>query len=250
MRINKKSDLPKWFEIEKYNKIKALPDDEIAYLICCRCNDLLTGRYNKEGYFDNDLYCGEFYSDRDAMTIKQSDSNLNISSSSSITPISIGNLSVFIDDLRDINVHIKNESVKNNHLSAYEIHGMSITSWNGVICGINLMTHQDETIIEDLRVLLKKWRKELDLEETLSLINNSWGVIKTKIINYNIFAFFDLQLWQLATGNSITSGVLSVTLYPEGEYDSIQIAQTIKPFSEKLFTYETLEKIEREISNK
>ncbi|CDM90048.1 DUF6387 family protein [Xenorhabdus bovienii] len=248
MRINKKSDLPKWFDIEKYNKIKTLPDDEIAYLILCRCNDLLAGRYNKEGYFDNVLYCGELCSDD--KIIKRSGNECKISSSPSIIPISIGHLNIFKNYLFDIGVNIEDEYVKYNHLSAYEMHNMSITSWSGVVCGIDLLTKQDETIINELRVLLKKWRRELDFEEAPSLLNNSWEIIKSKIINYNVFAFFDLQLWQFATGNSITGGVLSVTLYPEGEYDSTQIAQTIKPFSDKLFTYETLEKIEREISNK
>ncbi|MBD2796012.1 hypothetical protein ID856_05595 [Xenorhabdus sp. 18] len=249
MRISKKSDLPKWFNIKNYERIKDLPDDEIAYLITCRINDLMTERFKGKNYFENHVYYGDdFWNCTPEITpIKTKN---RISSSSSVTPLTINDINTFRNDLLDIGIDLNSNDEKGNHISAYEHFGMSITSWHGVVCSINLLTSQDETIISDLRVLLKKWRAELDFEEKPSLISSSWEVIKPKIINYNIFAFLDLQLWQLATGNSITSGVLSVTLYPEGEYDSIQISQTIKPFSEKLFTSETLEKIEREISHK
>lgn len=226
-----------------------LPDDEIAYLILCRANDLLTGRYNKNGYFENDLYYGENYLEGLNKLVTINDKT-RISSSSSISPISLNQIGTFKKDLSEIGIDINDEHIKNHHLSAIEMCGVSITSWPGVVCSIDLLTNQDETIIAELKVLLKKWRAELSFEEPLPLINSSWEVIKNKIINYNAFAFCDLHMWQMATKKTITSGVLAVTLYPEGQFDSIQIAQTIKPFMGKLFTFETLEKIEREISNK
>ncbi|MDE9519812.1 DUF6387 family protein [Xenorhabdus bovienii] len=249
MRINKKSDLPKWFNIENYKYMKELKDDEIFYLILCRLNDLVAKSFYDDNYFERNPYCG-IESIEFNLREKTSKGKYELSSSSSITPVSIANLNGFKEELLDIGIDMQDRNIKRNHISTYKQDNSPLAYWDGVVCSIHLLNYQDETIIEQLRGLLKKWRKELDIEESLPLINNSWEVIKSKIINYNIFAFFDLQLWQFATGNSITGGVLSVTLYPEGEYDSTQITQTIKPFSEKLFTYETLEKIEREISNK
>lgn len=249
MRINKKSNLPEWFDMENYKAIADFPDDEIVYLIQCRANDILTKRYNKNGYFENDLYYGENHPEG-LNKFAKVNGKTRISSSSSISPISLSQINAFKKDLSEIGIDINDEHIKNNHLSAIEVYGVSITSWPGVVCSIDLLTKQDETIIDELKVLLKKWRSELNFEEHHPLIGSSWEVIKNKVINYNAFAFCDLQMWQMATKNTITSGVLAVTLYPEGQFDSIQIAQTIKPFTEKLFTFETLEKIEREISNK
>ncbi|CDH23231.1 DUF6387 family protein [Xenorhabdus bovienii] len=107
----------------------------------------------------------------------------------------------------------------------------------------------DSLIIDSVKRLLPIWRKDLGIEPLEKPISSSWEVLRNKILNYKIIPLLDLLIWEKKTKNKITNGVLAVTLYPDGEFDSINIAQTIKPFLEKILSFYSIEKIRREVSN-
>ena len=79
-------------------------------------------------------------------------------------------------------------------------------------------------------------------------INNSWDVVRKKIIEYRVLPYIDLMIWANINNFSIPHGVMAVALFPHGDRDNFMIIQTIKPFIDKLMTYESLEKLRREIS--
>ncbi|MGP9437433.1 DUF6387 family protein, partial [Ewingella sp. AOP8-B2-18] len=79
-------------------------------------------------------------------------------------------------------------------------------------------------------------------------LNNAWSVIRRKIVEYRVLPYMDLISWAIENEAVITHGVLAVSLFPDGEKDGFAIAQTIKPFVEKLVADGSLEKIRREIS--
>lgn len=106
----------------------------------------------------------------------------------------------------------------------------------------------DKLIIDSLSRLIPEWRKEMGVLVSEEPVNSSWAVSRAKILDYKIIPLFDLLAWSEKTNNSITNGVLAVTLFPDGEYDSINIAQTIKPFLDKIFNFSSTEKFKREIS--
>ncbi|MBD8153334.1 DUF6387 family protein [Pantoea agglomerans] len=124
---------------------------------------------------------------------------------------------------------------------------------NVIIDGINLyasidLSVPDEILLGDFKKLLPKWREELGIEAEEIKVTNSWAVIKKKIIEYNVLPYIDLFIWSRIKGVSIPGGVLAVSLFPDGDKEQFAIAQTIKPFIERLMTEESLEKIKREIS--
>lgn len=51
MRINKKSDLPKWFKLSDYEIYKDMKDDDMLDQLCCRSNALMVGEFKKDGFF-------------------------------------------------------------------------------------------------------------------------------------------------------------------------------------------------------
>ncbi|HCB7180807.1 TPA: hypothetical protein M2A19_004400, partial [Escherichia coli] len=64
-----------------------------------------------------------------------------------------------------------------------------------------------------------------------------------------IIPLIDLLSWELSTDRKISLGVLAVSLYPDGEKDTFAIAQTVKPFLEKIMRSDSLEKIRKMLSN-
>lgn len=124
---------------------------------------------------------------------------------------------------------------------------------NVIIDGINLfasidLSVPDEILLGDFKKLLPKWREELGIDVEEIKVTNSWAVIKKKIIEYNVLPYIDLLTWARIKGVTIPGGVLAVSLFPDGDKEQFAIAQTIKPFVDRLMTYESLEKIKREIS--
>lgn len=106
----------------------------------------------------------------------------------------------------------------------------------------------DDILVGDFKKLLKIWRKELGMESEEVPLNNYWQVIRRKIIDYKVLPYIDLMHWAKVKGVSIPSSVLTVALWPYGERGDFGIYQTIKPFIEKIMTWDSLEKLKREIS--
>ncbi|MDC9621516.1 DUF6387 family protein [Xenorhabdus sp. XENO-7] len=119
---------------------------------------------------------------------------------------------------------------------------------SSIVIQLDLDT-DDSLIIDSIKRLLPIWRKDLGINPLNKPISSSWEVLRSKIINYKIIPLLDLLIWEKKTNNKITNGVLAVTLYPDGEFDSINIAQTIRPFLEKILSFYSIEKIRREVSD-
>lgn len=256
MRINKKSDLPKWFSLPDYECYKNMPDDELIYQLESRSNAYYTEQSKQDNFFGETLCNGIFRSEYEGVVPfwenKEHDKKFYLSKSRAISPLSLRDLNFMQASLKDkMDITLDGKVDVDFHDDYQHVSAMDLASvyFEGIFCRINIFKH-DEIIIDELRVLLKKWRRETYIDEPESLIKNGWEVIRNKIIDYNAFPMIDLMLWEMATGHKITTGVLAVALFPEGEYDSIQINQTIKKFVVALLDYRTIEKIEHEISNK
>ncbi|ELJ5835064.1 MULTISPECIES: DUF6387 family protein [Enterobacter cloacae complex] len=256
MRINKKSDLPKWFSLSDYECYKNMSDNELINQLEGRCNAYCTEQSKQFGFFGKTLYKGVIKSEYEGVVSfgknKEYDKTFYLSKSRTISPISIRDLNfMWINLIEKKDIHIDGKVDVDFHDDYQHVSAIDLASlfFDGLFCRINILKH-DDIIIDELKILLKKWREELDIKEPEPLIKNGWEVIRNKIIDYNAFPMIDLMLWEMATGHKITTGVLAVALFPEGEYDSIQINQTIKKFVVALLDYRTLEKIEHEISNK
>lgn len=256
MKISNKKDLPKWFDLSDYDCYKIMPDDEIIYQLFCRYNALIAEEYKKHNVFFTKKISKGVYVYNDNLTPiwekNDFDKNLHLSKCNSISPMTIRDARFIFGRVRDETGIIISDQVDEDfndmYISVSAIDKISVI-FDGVFCKVNLMK-SDEVILYEMSKLLKIWRDELDIPNDDALIKNGWSVIKDKILSYCIFPLIDLILWEKAMSNKITNGVLAVSLFPNGEYDSINIAQTIKPFAISLLDYKNLEKIEHEISNK
>ncbi|PAV01570.1 hypothetical protein CBG25_15920 [Arsenophonus sp. ENCA] len=123
-------------------------------------------------------------------------------------------------------------------------------SYGDVYLKINV-NHPDEDLLQELLYLIGSWRKTLNIEDpNKDVVIQSWDVVKAKLIKYKAIPLLDLWMWSDITGNRIKNEVLAVTLYPDGEYGSNNIAQTIEPFLEKIFSFFSMKKFSREILEK
>lgn len=142
---------------------------------------------------------------------------------------------------------LKDDIANHGKLASYCSDPVSLIMGGALYVSINLDV-PDEILISDMKNLLPKWRNELGIEAEEIQLNNSWSVVRKKIIEYNVLPYIDLYLWSNMNGVSIPGGVLAVSLFPDGDKEQFAIAQTIRPFIDRLMTYESLEKIKREIS--
>lgn len=125
---------------------------------------------------------------------------------------------------------------------------VSIISDDGSSLLLNIdVSTPDEILLSEFKRLIPIWRKELNVEKSLS-ISSSWAVVRKKIIDYKVIPYIDLTIWAYANRITIPHGIMSIALFPCGERDLFSIAQTIKPFVETLMAFESLEKLKQEIS--
>lgn len=244
MRISKKSNMPKWFNLDNYNKFMALDDDMFITQIIVRNNDYLTEVFKQDGYFEDKLSSGLYPLTYPKCNLRKDFNDFRIAASRIFQPLSLLSL-----DLINENINSAASEVKENSYNHIDVVSNTPFFDGDIHCSIRLDA-QDDLIINDLKRLLPQWREQLGITLDEDRIKNSWSIVRSKIISYQAIALYDLLLWQKATGNQITNGVLAVSLYPEGDFDSTNIVQTIKPFVENLFSDSSIEKFDAEISNK
>jgi len=285
MKINSKKQLPKEFDLKKYEQLDSMSDKDLFRQVYCRMgwrdnwSDELASYYlefgeclpiDEEDPFNElknalpDWYYNQFVGGKDFMDRyhEKSKTCLNLSTGYSVGYLSrsqvryfagsndligdrVGKPFIIPDD--EIDKLMEEDEVNHGLLMAREGDAVSLVLNETLYLSVNL-TVTDEIILGDIRKLLPVWREELGVSVEEQPVNSSWGVIRKKIIDYKVLPFIDLMLWARVKKLSIPSGVMAVALFPDGEKDGYAIVQTIKPFVEKLMTFDSLEKLKREIS--
>lgn len=263
MRITSKKDLPAWFDLERYNKFQSFDDDDLIYQLERRRIFKSTGGICDDDYFECHVKNNFDYSyipildaeDGKFMNVIEiTDSEIDgykntaklIDSGDALEPLDV-------DCIREINSELiicgshPNFCDGDSHINA--LMGDYTRESEEIYCRINLFC-SDDFIIDDLKNLLPKWRKEFSLERNEVGIKNTWGKAREKILNYKAIALNDLLDWQKCSGNIIQNSVLAIALYPDGEYGESALIDTIKPFTEKLFTDEVIDKFKFEIQSR
>jgi hypothetical protein len=110
----------------------------------------------------------------------------------------------------------------------------------GINININLRDLKDTQILDELKTLLPLWREKLGKEEPRGLKPRVDDYQKMK--DYELFAYFDLQVWAEINEINITDHLLANCLYELGEYTvksaewgENHVKQTLKPFYQKVF---------------
>jgi hypothetical protein len=241
-RINSKDQLPAWFCLDDYQKLLSLSDSEILLQLLHRRDT-----YNdKDAFIPNDsinyvdeiLSCGEVIKEGDEHYYAYTDnefskvySDLQLKGMGAVKPLDLITLNHLYKSFQE---YVSEHNIKRSLRGQKRSVTGTIGDAGEMHLNINL-DWPDELIIKDLEILLPLWRKSLsNPDETRIFLSQSWDVIKKKIFDYNVFPFIDLMTWANWSDITITRGVLSVALYPDGRYDYTNIAQTIKPFVENL----------------
>lgn len=278
-RISSKSDLPKEFKLEKYTNLSSMSDKDLFRQLYWRCEDLRTRNIEFPDYglsygsnyplfetvgdpFGEIQESDWFIEKQNEYEAKTKPKLLSLSYGEGIRPVDRFFVSL-ISEMESESGYFKGKPIIIDNETGNDL----INQDNGMFWAvmrepINLINksvddvaitinleHRDSLLIESFSKLLPLWRKELNIPEPKKPISGEWESIRKKIIEYKIIPMIDLLSWEVSSGCKISLGVLAVALFPDGEKDSIMIAQTVKPFLDKLMSYDSLEKIRKELSN-
>lgn len=256
-RINKKSELPTWFDINRYSVLHELTDNELIdqlivrrdsrdrdfnflMSLCDELRSLIANEYQK--IFENVIRVLDTSTFHMEKAKRKKYSNLQMTGVGGIDPLRL------IDVMH---LHKKAEMYISENEISRSLRGQKRAVSKTIVDNDTLMlnidmTWPDEVLIQDFKTLLPIWRKELDYEVGNDInIISSWGVIKKKILDYKVILLLDLQDWASVFNVNITNRVMAQALFTDGEYDSTNLSQTIKPFIENLLADFSIEKMKR-----
>lgn len=278
-KINSKRDLPKSFNLDKYNDLETMSDKDLFRQLYWRCDDLSTKHSDYPDYgleygskypMNNnvgDPFCelkeDEFFlSKQREYEYKTQPDLLKLSYSDGIKPLMRFELA-FLNKANADNGYWKGKPIVVDD----DMVGDLFTEDNGMFWAvmrepINLLSdlvedvmltvdlnNRDEVLIESFSELLPQWRQQLNMPEPDKPVAGDWESIRRKIIDYKIIPLIDLLSWENSTDSKVSLGVLAVSLFPYGEKESFAIAQTVKPFLDKIMKNDSLDKIRKELSN-
>ncbi|MFW2563864.1 DUF6387 family protein [Acinetobacter baumannii] len=85
--------------------------------------------------------------------------------------------------------------------------------------------YPDNVIFDELKIKLDEIRQKIK-------IDNRRPVERKDLIywaSYGLLPFFDLKLWEIYNNCKITRSVMAVTLYPKGQYGEYTIRKSVEP---------------------
>lgn len=277
-KINSKRDLPKSFDLKKYDELENMSDKDLFRQLYWRSEDL---DVTYTDFPDYGLHCGSNYplhnnigdpfgemKESDSFIEKQNEYRrkdkpkiLTLSYGDGIRPVDRLLLN-FIGEMEAEDGYLKGKSIIIDNDYANDLierdNGMfwavmrePVNLLNSAIDGVAVtidLNNRDDVLIESLSMLLPLWRKELNIEEPPKPVSGGWDSVRKKILEYKIIPMIDLLSWANSTGSKISLGVLAVALFPDGDKDTFMIAQTVKPYLDKLIKINSLEKLRKELS--
>ena len=278
-KINSKKDLPKSFNLENYDALELLSDKDLFRQLYWRGADL---EFSNDEYPEVGMEGGAAYPKQNNLgdpfkEIKPSASFiekqeeykkrskpdlLKLSYGDGIKPLMRFELSL-LGKMKAKDGYFKGKPIAVDESDLGDLFNEDNGQfWAGMREPVNLLSDsmehimitvdvrdcRDSDLIESFKELLPLWRAELNYPEPPKPVSGGWESIRRKILDYKIIPLIDLLSWERGTNSKISLGVLNVALFPNGEKDAFIIAQTIKPFLDKIITYDSLDKIRKEIS--
>ncbi|MFV8919177.1 DUF6387 family protein [Serratia fonticola] len=256
MRINKKNDLPSWFKMENYKFVSEIGDKELFYQLAARYliiaeNEFVpidSERTLGNGFIEN---AESELVDFETRNVFENDNLGTLPQGGGVEPLSVHDVLGIYSDIQSSEITQDLTSESHNLITKItelirSVNTVTDNYFNYMYVKIDL-SWPDALLLSDIENLIPKWRQCISKEAERSLPSTSWRVAKRKIIDYALLPLIDLMIWEKQTGNKITNGVLAVAVFPEGDYDSTSITQTIKPTIEKMMDYFSIEQYKREI---
>ncbi|WP_368894718.1 DUF6387 family protein [Morganella morganii] len=252
----------KWFDLKKYDELYKLSDEQLLFQLIHRRDWYTKKPFNFTD--DNGVYSTVFHSTLERYNeyvenkfkevVRSLDSEYfyknnmenkkysekQLSFKRGVSPLRL----MDVKKLNELSDKYINEENISRSLRGLKRSVSRVIDTNHIMHVKLNLEYPDEIIVEDIKGLLKIWREELDFnEESEGMKNNtSWDVTKRKIFDYKVFPIIDLMCWEAFTKTRITNKKIASLIFVNGEYDSTNIAQTIKPFIENLMSDFSIEK--------
>lgn len=94
---------------------------------------------------------------------------------------------------------------------------------------------RDSEIIESLKLFISEARERYKIQEQLK--TETIETIKRKIIEYRVFPYLDLLLWQMFEDRKLKLSVVAAALYPDGKKGEYEIRTQTKKYAEHAMAY-------------
>ncbi|WP_241581986.1 DUF6387 family protein [Rosenbergiella nectarea] len=253
-RISKKHEVTELFDLRNYDFLYDLPDDIFINHIMRRVRNLNKGiislELEDEVIAEKIELCESFIFDGDKFFtreeyIKPPYSDEHLTNFRTIKPVTLNDViewSQSADEHTSFNGHSR--SLRGLKKSITK----TIADDSELIVNINL-NYSDEIIIYELRKAISTWRSEIGISESISDSSiHGWPILKKKIMDYKILPLMDLLCWAKIKNLTMTNSLLASLLYEEHEYDTVNLAQTIKPFLEKTVLNFSIESLRKKIN--
>lgn len=259
--MKRKNDL-KWFDLKKYDELYKLNDEQLLSQLIHRRDWYTAEPFNFIGddEIDSNMfkYALELYNENIENQFKEvvrpldseyfyknkmenkKYSDEQLSFKRGVSPLRL----IDVKELDKLSSKYINEENISRSLRGLKRSVSRVIDTNHTMHVKLNLKYPDEIIIEDIKGLLKTWREELGFNEESEGVKSStsWDVTKRKIFDYKIFPIIDLMCWEAFTKKRITNKKIASLIFVNGEYDSTNIAQTIKPFIENLMSGFSIEK--------
>lgn len=277
-KINSKKDLPKSFDLKKYDALESLSDKDLFRQLYWRSESL---DVFSEEFPDYGLQVGSEYPIHNNFgdpfgEIKQEEwflekqheynkkikpSLLTMSHGEGVKPLMRLEVSMLCRTMAKDGYLKGKPIIADDEMVESLIEEDNGKFWAAMCEPINLLNdaakdlmitvdlnNRNDVLIDSFSKLIPLWRKEMDFPEPEKPISGGWDSIRRKILDYKIIPLIDLLSWERATNSKISLGVLSVALFPDGEKDAFVIAQTVKPFLDRILQIDSLDKIQKDLS--
>lgn len=278
-KINSKKDLPKSFDLKKYDALESLSDKDLFRQLYWRSDslDVVSAEFpdygmevgaehpihNNLGDPFKEIKPSEWFAEKQVeYNNKVKPDLLKLSYGDGIKPLMRYELTL-LSKMESRRGYLKGKPISVNDEDVGNLFSEDNgTFWAVMREPVNLLSDamedmmitvdlkncRDADLINSFRELLPMWRAELRLPEPPKPVSGGWDSLRRKILDYKIIPLIDLLSWEKASNSKISLGVLNVALFPDGEKDAFIIAQTVKPFLDKIMSFDSLEKIKKELS--
>jgi len=247
MKINKKSELPCWFQLDKYNILNDLNDVDLESQLKLRI-DLFMNLIRLNPWRPSDESKYKQILNNDVILKVEYPSNLedgvldySLSRTFAVEgfPWIYGYTLVKGLESRGELAKGQNPLTLEPRLAygSYSVVSQKfyLSAMETVDVSLDLKHYTDKEIVDDIKILLPKWRNELKIKEPPNKPHTEETRLK-KVLHYEIIPLLDLKIWCEVNKNEITQSVYAGALFPEHDRGDTEFKQTIIPFLKKLIS--------------
>jgi len=272
--IQTKNDLPGWFNLTKYNRLRDLSEPELYMQVTWRAfvmNSILEKECSRSFYWpeeilpeaepaieqcrpiiqnirENGLHNVKQGESKRKSPKEERDRDFKFRLSGAVGYLTVSNALMMSRYLLRKCPKVMTEFKKNRYLSGSDIEMLSVDaalretvfSDNKAHITLDLGRYSDKSILRQLEKILPLIRDDLGIKE-ISKSQRSKALEVEKILRYNTLPYLDLTAWAVENKKKIPLRVMSSVLFPDGDKGDNDVQNIIIPLAKKIITEEFLD---------